>query len=300
MTKFIDPMGPKLLNFNYKNDPSYLYQIKWDGVRIVTYKNNGSITLINKKLKDKTLQFPEIGILQTIKYDFVIDGEIMVVDENKNSFSKVLRRNFTNDEKKIRNLTTTIPITYAVFDVLKFGEKWLMDYPIEERQKYLTEYFPNNNLIHIVQNFDDGVKLYDKTKILNLEGMIAKKRGSKYIQGKKSYSWIKYKHTQEISPFIGGLYIEEKQVKSLAVGIPHGEDKYLYIGNVGTGLTENHKRAILKAVLNEPVLSSPFINFNGKDHIWITPKVKCHIEFMEWTEEYTMRSPVFKGIIVEE
>lgn len=293
--KKIIPMSPKLLPFDFKNNPDYIYQIKWDGVRMLTYKESGKITLINKYGKDKTKQFPELKKLETLEANFVLDGEIMVVEGTKNSFSKILKRNNTGDVKKINFYIDHIPIIYSVFDIVYFNDRWIMDQPLEYRQNLLNNFLESNSLIHLCQNYNEAVELFQTTKKLGLEGIIAKKKGSKYIQGKKSFDWIKFKHRQVIEGYIGGILIENGMIKSLAIGIKESEE-FIYIGNVGTGLSEELKKTILSKGLDLVIVDSPFKNFNDKKHIWLLPIVKCFIEFMEWTEDYTLRSPVLKGI----
>jgi bifunctional non-homologous end joining protein LigD len=289
-------MSPKLLEFDFKNNPNYFYQIKWDGVRMLTYKEGNKITLLNKYGKDKTKQFPELQNLANIKEPFILDGEIMVVEGRKNSFSKILKRNNTTDIKKISFYVENIPITYSVFDLLYFNGKWLMDKPIEYRQDLLKDLIQSDTLVHLCQNFQDPVELFYSTKKLGLEGIIAKKKGSKYIEGKKSYDWIKYKHRQNIEVYIGGILVEDKQLKSLAIGI-YERDEFTYIGNVGTGLSEVNKEEILKKAVSIVTMDSPFRNFKDKQHIWLYPRVKCLVEFMEWTDDNTLRSPIFKGFL---
>lgn len=289
-------MSPMLMDFPNKEDDNYYYQIKWDGVRILTYKENEGVKLINKNFKDKTKQFPELSILANIEKNFIIDGEAMVVKDNKNSFSKILKRNMTVDSKKINYYTKELPITYAVFDILYYDGIWLLEYPIEKRQNLLKSLFKDTSLIHICQNYESAIDLYKTTKSLRLEGMIAKKKTSKYTPGKKNNDWIKYKHILEIKAFIGGVFVEENNIKSLAVGIKE-EEKIIYIGNVGTGLSTSKRKEILRALINNVRIDSPFNNYQDKKHIWVEPTVKCYIEFMEWTDDFTLRSPVFKGLV---
>ena len=299
--KNINPMGPRLAEYKYKNDENYLYQIKWDGVRILAIKEKSVLTLVNRYHRDKTVQFPELQILKEVKEDFVIDGELMVVEGKKNSFSKILRRNLTNDLNKIRFLKEQIPITYAVFDILSLNGNSLMNEGIEKRISILTnllgKQIKGNDTIHICKSFDDGVSLFSITEDLGLEGMIAKRRGSKYIQGKKSFDWIKYKHKRVIKPYIGGIMVENNRVRSLAVGVIDDEGSLIHIGNVGAGLSENDKQDILQKSISIVKEESKFKNFNNRKHIWLNPEVRCYIEFMEWTDDYTLRSPVFKGLL---
>lgn len=297
----INPMGPKLAEFKHINDERFFYQIKWDGVRILVHKEGTKVTLINKHQRDKTLQFPELQILKEIKDDFIIDGEMMVVKGEKNSFSQILKRNLTKDLNKIKMLSNRIPVTYGVFDIIYLNGASLMDHEIEKRLEILNTLVENNynytNILHVCKNFDDGVSLYETTNKLELEGIVAKKRGSKYIQGKKSYDWIKYKHKRVIKPYIGGIMVENQRVKSLAVGVMDEQDHFLYIGNVGTGLSEDNKKEILEKSIDIVRQHSIFKNFADKNHIWINPEVRCYIEFMEWTDDYTLRSPVFKSLL---
>lgn len=296
MIDFITPMSPKLKSFSNLEDYNYYYQIKWDGVRILTYKLNDTIKLINKNKKDKTKQFPEFEILRDINKDFILDGEAMVIEGNKNSFSKILKRNMTIDSKKIDYYLKVAPITYAVFDILYYDSRWLINEPIEKRQELLHWLLKNNCLIHICKNYDSAIELYKSTKNIGLEGIIAKKKGSKYTPGKKSYDWVKHKHVLEIQPYIGGVLLENNNIKSLAVGIQEDEN-FIYIGNVGTGLSAYKRREVLKLLINKVRLDSPFNNFRDKKHIWVEPTVQCYIEFMEWTDGFTLRSPLFKGLL---
>lgn len=290
------PMSPKLKEFENINDANFTYQIKWDGVRILASVQNGQVTLINKNHRDKSLQFPELQTLSSLGKDFIVDGEVMVIEGIKNSFSKILRRNMTIDRKKISHYTKEIPITYGVFDILYLNGRWLLEETLEKRQSILNNLLHSDSLIHICQNYTNAIDLFKTTREMGLEGIIAKKIGSKYTPGKKTYDWIKYKHKQSIETSVGGLLIENQSIRSLAVGVIE-ENGLRYVGNVGTGLSEEAKEEILRIAIKSVRVESPFRNFDDKNHIWIEPTVKCYIEFMEWTDEYTLRSPVYKGIL---
>src|SRR5690554_5542030 len=125
LENLITPMSP-ITYHEIFDDPNFIYQVKWDGVRMISYIKNNDIKLINRKLNSRTDQYPELQSLSTIikGYDItILDGEIITLVNGKPSFPTVMRRDNTTDIKKIKLLTKLIPVLYMVFDILYLNGK---------------------------------------------------------------------------------------------------------------------------------------------------------------------------------
>ncbi|WP_353893304.1 hypothetical protein PRVXH_000014 [Proteinivorax hydrogeniformans] len=293
--KQITPMEP-VLKYDLINCNDSIYQVKWDGIRILTYKENKDIYLTTRKGKDKTNVFPEIQELKQLSSTFVLDGEAIIIEEGFNDFSKILTRNQLKNKHQINIAIKEQPITYMVFDIIYLNGKWLSNLPYSERYKILTQEIEIKNLNHtkVCKNYDDGESLFKGTKLQKLEGVLEKDLKSKYTFTKSKY-WKKYKHTNDIDAFVGGIYIKNNTISSLALGTK--ENGFLrYIGNVGVGLDNENIKEILSLANSLVSLESPFKNKKIKKHIFLKPNIKVNVEFMQWTPHKTMRSPVFRGI----
>lgn len=291
----IKPMEPVSYKEVFDNK-NFLYQVKWDGVRMVAYIENSRVELINKKMHNRTRQYPELQkISQLIKVrNAIIDGEVVVLQDGKPNFPAVMRRDLCQSNISIQNLQHQLPIHYMIFDILHYNHKNLRSLPLEERKNILINeitYLPD---IHLVEDFEQGSLLFSAIKVQNMEGIVAKKKQSKYISGKNHQEWLKIKYRREQFCVVGGYTLRNNKVNSLLLGV-YQENQLLYAGKASSGL----KSADLETLtIQLPKLhrdKSPFTNLNKtKENHYIEPLLTVKIEFAEWTENLHLRSPVIK------
>lgn len=285
------------------DDDDWLFEIKWDGVRAIATVIPGEPPRVHSRTgRDLLLQFPELNELHKAfgRGPFIVDGEIVTLDgHGRSSFQRLQPR--LNRRSSDPALERSVPATYAVFDLLYAGRKDLRSSPLEDRkaalQRLLRDRAPHVMLSKHV--LGAGKKLYALAKRQALEGIIAKRRDSPYLE-RRTRLWLKIKTHFEQEAVIGG-WTEPRGSRelfgALILGVyDHGELQY--VGHVGTGFD----RALLAAVMKrmKPLETSrcPFVKrppSNAPSH-WIRPALVAEVRFGEWTDEGIMRQPVFVGL----
>ena len=176
------------------DDPQWLFQIKWDGVRCLAYISN-EIKLFNRKLKPRTTIYPEIvDALKPMPKGTVLDGEIVALREDGSpSFYKTLRRDLRRRPPTPLALANA-PAYYMVFDMPFYNGESLCRLPVEERLKKLAQALPESPVVKNVDViYEKGTALFAAAEAHGLEGIIAKRRDSPYLIGTKSPLWLKIK-----------------------------------------------------------------------------------------------------------
>ncbi|GAW92078.1 DNA polymerase LigD, ligase domain protein, partial [Calderihabitans maritimus] len=137
------------------DSPEYIFQVKWDGVRCITHVRKDCVLAHNRKLMDRTKQYPELKELSEILQaeQAVFDGEIIVLRERKPSFPLVLRRDLTTDETTIRRLARKIPVNYMIFDLLYLDGRDMTVLPLRERLEILRKVINPGGTIWITDSF---------------------------------------------------------------------------------------------------------------------------------------------------
>ncbi len=292
----IPPMEPQ----SRKDIPvgnQFLYQVKWDGVRMLAFIKEGSVRLQNRQLKDRTLQYPETyGLPDRVGFSQgILDGEMVVLREGKPSFPSILKRDLSANPARIQTLTQTLPAAYFIFDLLYMDGKPLLSSPYEERQRLLRESVEENEFVKLTDNFEKGGELFAWVKEQGLEGVVAKDRKSPYIFGKKSRHWWKIKVKNKILCTIGGFTVRGGRLSSLLVGAYSGEE-LLYLGRGGTGLKEEEWKNLWEFLIKRRVSLCPFVNPPSRPGgFWVQPSLAMWVEFSEWTPELKLRAPSIKG-----
>ncbi|MEX1239926.1 MAG: non-homologous end-joining DNA ligase [Cyclobacteriaceae bacterium] len=296
LSSFVEPMKAQLTDQPAFNSPDWLFEIKWDGYRAIAEVNKSGNKLYSRNglTFDKAYSKIFEG-LKAIKKNAIIDGEIVVFGENaKPNFQKL--QNYQSKDK--------YAIQYFVFDIIELEGKALTNLPLIERKEILRELLPESKVVKYCDHVEDeGKMLFREMQKMNLEGMIAKKKNSKYYIGKRTSDWLKIKNVQSQEVIIVG-FTDPKGSRqyfgSLLVAVKDKE-KLVYIGNVGTGFNDKSlkdlhiklKKIIRKtSPLDVPIKETP-------DITWVEPEVVCNIKFTEITDDGSVRHPVFQGLRVD-
>jgi len=276
----------------------FLYQVKWDGVRMLAGVSGKSVSLLNKRGHVRTRQYPELQSLpELIAADSaILDGEIVVLKEGKPSFPTVIQRDLAGSPGTISLLTRALPIAYMVFDLLYLNGTDLRGQALTERIARLTELFSDRDYLHQVQCFPQGSKLFAAVKEATLEGIVAKRQNSLYIPGKQHRDWYKVKYLRSQKCMVGGYTMRGRQVNSLLLGVLR-EEQLHYAGKAATGLNAAHWETLTAELPRRIVSSSPFVNAAPKEAFFIEPQLAVLVEFMEWTDSLQLRFPVIKSFI---
>lgn len=276
------------------DDRNYLYEIKFDGIRSLVYIDKNFTDLRNKRNKEINIHYPELNDLHKfVKEKCILDGEIVVLSNGKPDFHKVQKRALTTDLLKIELSVRNNPATFVAYDIIYLKDKEIVYLPIEERKAILNDIIIDENAHIIISKpiYGQGVELFNITKEHSLEGVVAKKKGSKYFYGKRSKDWIKFKHMESEDYVICGYISKSNNMSSLILG-KYSNNQLVYKGHVT--LSSSIKKLLSlhpTAIDHSPFLSTPKGN---EDAIWIEPKIVGIVEYMP-SDGKGLRQPVFKG-----
>ena len=224
-----------------------------------------------------------------------IEYYLMVFDEHgKPNFQKL--QNYKSNDKYL--------IQYYVFDCLEADGKDLTNLTVIERKQILQKLLPKSDVIVFCDHVDgEGKALFREMKKMGLEGMIAKRKNSKYYIGKRTTDWLKIKNIQTQEAIIVG-FTEPKGSRSsfgsLLLAVKK-RGKLVSIGNVGTGFTDKSLKELhgkLKKIirttspLDVPIKQTP-------DITWVDPALVCNIRYTEITDDGSVRHPVFQGLRID-
>ncbi len=294
----IQPMEPILSN-NIIDSKEWIHQIKWDGIRGLSYVQGDSIRIFTKKGNERTSFYPELSeVISLFKgSQCIIDGEIVIFDEDgRPSFSNVLMREKVRSKKNIKYYVKKYPVKYIIFDIIYFNGKDLRNTPLGERKKVLVDNFNRSSNITITDDFSDGESLFELMKAKNFEGIVSKNINSNYYPLKKHNDWFKVKIIKKMLVVVGGIKYSNKILKSLLIGI-YIDDNLEYIGSVSSGLKGNNFKIFNDYDSYLSSNKSPFYNYNAMDENinWFVPKITCWVSFLEWTNKGSLRHPTIIG-----
>ncbi|QNK39751.1 DNA ligase D [Caproicibacter fermentans] len=276
----------------------WLYEIKYDGYRILAYAEGGAVRLVTRNGNDYTERFQEVAdsiAAWSGGRAMVLDGEMTVADSRGRTDFQALQSYLKNPGDK--------QLTYLVFDVLALDGEDLRELPLTDRKNTLEALLndaPKNLRYsrHVEGNGKESLLAACK---LNLEGIVGKKPGSVY-SGTRNGDWIKLKCEKRQEFVIGGYTRSEKRlggISSLLLGVYEGKD-LVYAGRAGTGLSEKSMRELEEKF--EPIKreSPPFRQApktkKNETVTWLQPETVAEIRFAEWTEEHLLRQASFKGL----
>ena len=269
------------------DDPDYLYEVKWDGYRILSYVNKGKAKLDSRSARDYTGRYPVIiEALLGLGHDAVIDGEVVV-------FNEAGLPDF--DALQLYNGHST-PIAYCVFDLLWMDGYDLMHLPLETRKALLQELIRERPVFRFSESFDNGPKLYKEMLRRDLEGIVAKKKGSAYVPDSRGMDWLKTPTRKRQEFVIGGWAESDKNrsFKSLLFGA-YNKGRLEWIGRSGGGYREKDMPGILKQLKRLEITRSPFANpvldTKGAVTHWVKPELVANFEFATWTKSGRIRKP---------
>ena len=174
----------------------FLFEIKWDGTRMLAYSDRHGYRLVNRHGHERTGQYPELELLRKFPPGTILDGEMVVLVNGKPDFGKLLSREQTCASLKIRMLARALPATYVAFDLLYARYEPLLDQPLEKRRARLRKLLEGQALSSVVLSegvVGQGRAFFEQVCRYGLEGVVAKRLESRYLPGKRAGDWIKIK-----------------------------------------------------------------------------------------------------------
>lgn len=282
----------------------WLPQIKWDGVRVLTYFDGNTVRLFNRKRRERTMQYPELSAIDTYCTgdSVILDGEIIALGQNgKPSFHEVMRRDGVRRRDSVALAQKAVPITYMVFDILYHNGEWLTTRPYVQRLERLSSILKAHPNVQQVSTHDDAFALFEVVKSYGMEGIVLKQPDSPYILGGKSDLWVKVKNYQDLIAVIGGFTVDESgAVNALLVGQYDASGRLWYIGHAGTGRLSKAEWRLLAEKFRPHVTDTrPFVNQpdRHRDANWLAPQFAVKIQFAEWTPGGTLRQPSIQSFV---
>lgn len=290
MTSYVKPMMATLTEQPAFDDPGWLFEIKWDGYRAIAETGGKDVKLYSRNGLTFDKAYPKIfDAVSAIKHKAILDGEIVVFDQTgRPSFQKL--QNYQNTQRYV--------IQYYVFDCLEYNGKSLVNLPLIERKQILQDLLPDSEVIRYCDHVEEkGKVLFRELVKMNLEGMIAKRKASKYLPGKRTNDWLKIKNIKTQEAIIVG-FTDPKGSRnyfgSLLLAV-NKRGKLVSIGGVGTGFTDKSLKEIHAKLKKHIRKTSPLdVPIKETDDItWVDPVLVCNIKFTEITDDGSIRHPVF-------
>ena len=288
---------------------NWAFEVKWDGVRAIAYVGGPQhLKFESRNLRDITGSYPELaGLADALRErDAVLDGEIVAFGaDGRPSFARLQRRMHVTGRDAVAALVATTPVVYAIFDLLQIDGEPVIELAYEERRSRLEQLDLNGAAWRVPAAHTGpgaGARLMQATLTGGLEGVVAKRLGSRYEPGSRHGSWLKLKHTRREELVIGGWLPGEghrrDRIGALLMGQRNDAGDLRYAGRVGTGFDEPMLARL--AGLLAPLVrdSSPFTGAPKlpRTAVFVEPRHLAEVEFTEWTEDGVMRAPSFKGL----
>ena len=303
----IKPMLATAVDEPFDSD-QWVFEVKWDGVRSILEwnKTTNMLLLRSRSGKDMTHRYPEIvnDVAQSISCDnsTILDGEIVVLGQNgAPDFQRHQNRMNVDLDRDIARLAMQHPATFYVFDILYLDGRSLENIEFLERRRILSKVLPKKSPSRIrISDFveDTGKAFYESAMRMNLEGIVAKHKQSKYRQGSRSSGWLKIKGilTQDcvVIGYTSGEGRREGYFGSLILAANYA-GKLRFIGHAGSGFGYDQLDKTLQAleklkIVKCPVDDVPYIN---REPTWIKPELVAEVKFHGWTKDKIMRAPIF-------
>jgi DNA ligase D-like protein (predicted ligase) len=281
----------------------HLYEIKWDGIRVLAFFGRGRMRLQTRRLLDTTRRYPEIvRALGELPGEAILDGEIVVFDGERPSFERALERELVSDPGKIAQRSHKLPAYYIAFDLLYLDGQPLMEEPLSKRKRLLSTLLtasPPKPIIESAFILERGIAYYQEAAERGLEGIVAKTLNGRYLPGKRTHDWIKIKARRTVDCVVLGTVLERGtgRVKSLVLGA-YRDDELVWIGNVGSGLDGKTLQALRQEL--GPLESEPpeGLKVMAPGEVrWLKPTLVARVEYAETTREGRLRAPVFVGFV---
>ncbi|TMG14663.1 MAG: DNA ligase D [Chloroflexi bacterium] len=293
MPRTLEPMKAQLVDAAFDDD-RWLFEVKWDGIRLVSFIDNGKVSLQTRAGRIVDDEYPQLQAVSRLvnAKQAVLDGEIVALDEEGRPSFQLLQ----NRGKEPH------PMQYVVFDIVYLDGQRLFRVPLEDRKRLLRDIVRDSDLLKYSEHvLGEGKAFFKAAQQKQLEGIVAKLRDSPYQPGMRSSAWLKIKAVRQQEVVIGGFTEPRggrRHFGALIVGV-YEDGKFVYAGHVGGGFDERSLESLAKLMKPLTVKTSPFSGEPPRGNekpTWVRPKLVAEVKFAEWTRDGVMRQPVFLGL----
>jgi bifunctional non-homologous end joining protein LigD len=283
--------------------PNWLFEIKLDGYRAIAVKSSGKLNLFSRRRNSFNKQyFLVFEALADLPDNTVIDGEVVALDQSGRPAFNLLQH-YRAEASRIH---------YFVFDLLVFNNRDLTQLPLIERRQIMKSVLKlESSRIRITDYFEASARdMLSAARDQGLEGVVAKRKDSRYEAGKRSGSWAKYRLNSGQELVIGGYVPGAHGVDAIVVGYYRGED-LIYVARVRNGFVPASRHQVFARLKPLIISKCPFVNLPERHKgcwgegltvadmgkcVWVRPEIVARIEFLEWTASNHLRHAKFAGL----
>jgi len=292
---------------DFPTEQDWVFEMKWDGVRSVCCLGGGEVRLFSRTGRDDTATYPEVveALRPLADRSIVLDGEIVAVDDQgRPRFGLLQSRINLVRPGDIARARRGAPARLMLFDLMSLDGRSLVQRPYEERRELLTALIPTDLApsVQVPPSFEgDLASAMETSRLFQLEGVVGKRRGSRYLPGRRSGTWLKVKHHRMQEVVVGGWRSGEGRraggVGALFLGLPTTGGLH-YVGRVGTGFSDRQLDDALTRLAPLARGDCPFIDLPGedaRDGHWVTPELVGEVEYAGWSNQGRLWHPSWRG-----
>ena len=292
----------------------WVHEVKWDGVRVLCDVTSTSSTtggsgsggprcrMSSRNDNDVTIAWPEISAPPLGDRDLLVDGEVIALNDRGLPDFRVLQdRMHVRNATSARRLSSTVPATFMVFDLLRLDGRDLTTEPLTARRA-LLEGLGLTGKWQVPASYDDGAMLYDATFQQGLEGIVSKRRSSRYTFDQRTSNWLKFAHRHSNSYVVGGWRPQEGTSDRLAAVLV-GEvtpDGLLYRGRVGSGIGGKASAALTRLLAplsrSDSPLDDEVPRVDAAGTFWVDPVVVIDVDSHQTARNQRLRQPSYRGV----
>ncbi|WP_129337033.1 DNA ligase [Cellulomonas endophytica] len=287
----------------FPRGPGWAFEVKWDGVRVLADTRGAPdrpLSLRSRNDREVSAAYPELAGLAALP-GAVLDGEVVLMDAGVPSFTALAERMHVRDPRRAAELAAARPVTYLLFDALALGGRSLLEEPFDERRRLLeTLDLPAHVALSPV--YPDADELWAVTRQHGLEGVVAKRRSSRYLPGRRSTEWVKAAHRRTRTAVVGGWREETTgsgRLGAVLLGAPDADGALRYLGRAGSGLTgavaADLRRALEPLARTGPPFTDAVPALDRRDAHWCEATVLVDLVYLARTPTGRLRHPVVRG-----
>lgn len=280
----------------------WVHEVKWDGVRVLADCDGSALRMTSRNENPVTVAYPELYGLAAVGRDFLLDGEVVALDDGVPSFGALADRMHVRDARKAARLAKDNPVTLVVFDLLRLDGEMLLDRPLRDRRSRLEDLALPEGCWQVPPEYDDGTLLLSVAEQQGLEGIVSKRLSSPYRPGQRSRDWLKFPIRPTASYVVGGFRRETgsaTRIGAVLVGTPTG-DGLRYCGKVGSGIAGRVGQRLKDVLEPLTVEESPFVEVlppaDRTGTAWVRPEVVVDVQHLGTTGEGRLRQPAYRGV----
>jgi bifunctional non-homologous end joining protein LigD len=283
------------------SDPRWVFELKYDGYRVLAEKHDGRVTLYSRAGNDFTATFPEIAdVFASLPFArFVIDAEIVVIDaKGVPSFALLQKRGRLTRRADVARAALELPASVYAFDLLAFDGFDLRGLKLTDRKAALRTMLPTVGGVRFSEHFlQQGEALFAEAERLGLEGVVGKRADSTYVS-KRSTDWVKVNAAESDDFAVVGYLPPKGGGKGFgALLLAQFRDGELtYAGRAGSGFTQRDFAQLEPALADKPKAQAPAAAEKHASAVWLADGPVVQVKFKERTADGLLRQPVFMRV----